>query len=87
MSDHSVHERVYEDVLENFPPYVPREPWNVFTRKDDLRQPIHDRETVLENLRKRFSVDDLVKTGVAELMDDGVLTLSRLLSGPARITG
>lgn len=79
MSDHSVHERVYEDVLESLPPYVPPEPWNVFTRKDDLRQPIDDREAVLENLRTRFSVDDLVKTGVAELMDDGVLTLSRSL--------
>lgn len=79
MSDHSIYEQVYENLMESLPQYDRPGPWNRFTREDDLRRPSNDPETVLENLRKQFSADDLVRTGVAELTDDGVLTLARSL--------
>ena len=79
MPETSTHEQVYGELLEQLPVYRPPKPWRRFSQGGDLRGSPADPAAVLSRLQKRFTVDDLVKTKVAELDDKDVLTLSPLL--------
>ena len=76
MSESSIHEQVYGQLLDFLPPYHAPEPWHRFLRGGDLRRAPVNPAAVLSKMQKRFAIDDLLKTKVAELQDGGVLTLS-----------
>ena len=76
MSGTPIHERVYGEVIENLPEYRPPKLWRRLSRCSDLRRAPADPAGFLSKLQKLFTVDDLVKTKVAELGGNGVLALS-----------
>lgn len=79
MPETSIYEQVYGELLQQLPVYRPPKPWRRFSQGGDLRGAPADPTAVLGNLQKRFTVDDLLKTKVAELVDKNELTLSPLL--------
>lgn len=76
MSESSIHERVYGEVIERLPEYRPPKLWRRLSRGSDLRRAPADPAAFLSKLQKLFTVEDLMKTKVVELSGSGVPALS-----------
>ena len=76
MSELTIYELVYSQVFEHLPVYLLPEPWRGLSRGNDLRGAPADPAAVLSKLQERFTVEDLLKTKVAEVGNNDVLTMS-----------
>ena len=73
--------KIYEAVFDHCAPYVPLERWPEIAANSDCKTVPNCGSALSSHLLQEFSESELIESGVAEVVADGLVLTSALASG------